>query len=169
MTTTSELPRDPARTCCFVGEDGGCEAPAEFEIYGVGEGLDPYSNVTETCEKHVGALLGIPVDEYERGLRIDHWRVVPIGGWKEPKPALEGATGDPRLPSGMHVPICFQFCQHSLDAGTELRCVHPAHGAEAWRVIAALDEAGHWDFSACGDSPDWCPLEPKEATDDSSL
>lgn len=71
------------RACCFVGEDGDCDAPAEFEIYGVGEGLDPYSNVTEACAKHVGGLLGIPVDEYERGLRADHFRVVPIGGWKE--------------------------------------------------------------------------------------
>ena len=62
------------RWCCHHD----CEKDAEFEIYGVGEGLDPYSNVTDACEEHVGALLGIPVDEHERGLRADHWRVVPI-------------------------------------------------------------------------------------------
>ena len=73
------------RTCCYVGEEGSCEALAEFEIYGVGKGLDPYSNVTETCEKHVGALLGIPVDEHKRGLRPDHWRVWPIGGFSAPQ------------------------------------------------------------------------------------
>lgn len=64
------------------------------------------------------------------------------------------AKQDERLPSGMHVPICFQFCKHSVDAETELRC---AHGSSI-RVIARLDGAGHWDFSGIGDRPDWCPL-----------
>ena len=67
---------------------------------------------------------------------------------------------DERLPSGAHVPICFQFCEHLVDADTELRCAHPAHGADGFRVIATLDSAGHWDFSATGDRPDWCPACP---------
>ncbi len=44
--------------CCTIG----CDKPATFEIFAVrgkvNAGPDPYADVTQACEAHVGALLG---------------------------------------------------------------------------------------------------------------
>lgn len=57
-TSTGQL-----RTCCFIE----CGKPAEFEIVTSRTGNklagpDPYSDNTDACEAHVGALLGHQLD-----------------------------------------------------------------------------------------------------------
>mgnify|MGYP001576680925 CR=1 FL=1 len=53
MGKESKVPR-----CCAMTNGEQCDAPAEFAIYG--ESAHPDDN-TESCEAHVGALLGSPL------------------------------------------------------------------------------------------------------------
>ena len=45
---------DESRFCCAIG----CKSDAEFEVLTLNGGPDPYSDSTDACETHVGALLG---------------------------------------------------------------------------------------------------------------
>lgn len=61
------------RHCCFNRRFfGGCRRKAEFSIYGSSGHPE---DITETCEKHVGGLLGTPT--YLK-LENKHWVVYPI-------------------------------------------------------------------------------------------
>ena len=59
---------DVTRHCCYPD----CGAEAEFGIYGAPAHPD---DATETCEQHVGALLGTPT--WKLGENT-HWLVYPI-------------------------------------------------------------------------------------------
>lgn len=70
-------PLYPRRHCCEIS----CDKPAEFEIItsrskGGIAGPDAYSDNTDSCEEHVGRLLGHQPDAV-RPEEI-YWQVIPI-------------------------------------------------------------------------------------------
>jgi len=59
--------------CCYINDnDESCPNDAEFALYG---SSGHFEDVTETCEAHVGMLLGTPTWLSKEN---SHWIVYPL-------------------------------------------------------------------------------------------